>query len=338
MHKSLICLVCASVVLASAFSATAAEDLTFSANQVATAAPAYIGKENGYFAEEGLNLILSFQTSAQATGMAVVSGAAPLGMTALTAGIYTIASQGGIKLIAGANEERPGFRNVAVVVNNAAYAGGIKTPEGLRGKKIGITQYGSPNQYQWARLAEKHGFHYADVRFVALQSFGNEISALIGGQVEAILLPASLALPVESRGQGKIITWMGDEVETQLTAVMASARFVERNPDTVVHFLRAYLRAVRFYAEAVQQVGADGQRIKGKNFDEVLRIIAKYTGDRPEIIATGLPYFAPQGRLAVDDIGRQVEVWKSLKMVRPSVDASKFLDTALIKKAEGSGP
>ena len=46
--------------------------------------------------------------------------------TGLTAGFYTLAGQGALKMLASESFERPGFQGQAVLVSNHAWEGGLK--------------------------------------------------------------------------------------------------------------------------------------------------------------------------------------------------------------------
>ncbi len=74
--------------------AVAADRLVVAVNKLSAGSPLYIARQKGFFAEQKLDVSLLHSTSAQTIGLAVASGDAPIGMTALTAGIYTIAGKG----------------------------------------------------------------------------------------------------------------------------------------------------------------------------------------------------------------------------------------------------
>ena len=102
-------------LLLAASAAQAADKIVAAGNRLSAIAPLYIGIDKGLFAEQGLDVSLVHLTSSQEIALAVVSGSAQFGMTAITAGIYTLAGKGGLKMIAGGYEEHPGFHGVAIV-------------------------------------------------------------------------------------------------------------------------------------------------------------------------------------------------------------------------------
>ena len=81
------------------------------------AGPIFIAQEKGYFAAEGLTIEDVIFDSAEPIAVAAVSGAVDIGATGLTAGFYTLAGQGALKMISSGSFERPGFQGQAVLVS-----------------------------------------------------------------------------------------------------------------------------------------------------------------------------------------------------------------------------
>jgi ABC-type nitrate/sulfonate/bicarbonate transport system substrate-binding protein len=79
---------CTLVLLLSATApAQAADKVVAAVNRLSAGAPLYIAKDKGFFAEEDLDVALMHLTSSQAIGLAVASGDAQFGMTAITRSI-----------------------------------------------------------------------------------------------------------------------------------------------------------------------------------------------------------------------------------------------------------
>jgi NitT/TauT family transport system substrate-binding protein len=324
----------AALLLWLASAVQAADKVVAAGNRLSAIAPLYIAIEKGLFAAEGLEVTLVHLTSATEIGAGIASGSAQFGMTAFSAGIYTLAGKGGLKVIAGGYEEHPGFHGVALVVNKAAYERGLRTPSDLAGKRVAITTVGSGSHNQLARLAKKYGFRFEDMQLVPLQKLANEVSAVKGGQVDVSPLPATLAEQVEASGAGKIIAWMGDEVPTQFGGLFASPATIANNRDLTVRFVRAYVEAIAIYDRAFQRKGPDGKPIAGADHDELIKIIAQRTGEAPSSLAAALPYFNPEARLEIDDIADQIEVYKSLKLVDQSLRVDAVVDRSFVPSGE----
>jgi NitT/TauT family transport system substrate-binding protein len=330
MKASRIPVLAAAMLAASLATAAADDRIGVAVNRLSAGAPLYIAKEKGFFDEQGLDVALAHLTSSQTIGLAVASGDALFGMTAITAGIYNMAGKGALKMIAGGYEEHPGFHGVALVANALAYERGLRHPSDLAGRKIAITAIGSGSQNQLARLAAKYRFNYADMHLMAMQTLANEVSAVKGGQVDASALPATLAKELEDSGAAKVIAWLGDEVPTQFGGVFATPETIDRRRGLVTRFLTAYLKAIRYYDNAFQRRSPDGREIRGDDYEEALRIISQHTGEPPAALAASLPYFAPDARLNVDDIAQQIAVYKALGLVDPTLTVDAVLDRSFL--------
>lgn len=323
-------LLAAALLLCAASVVQAADKVVAAGNRLSAIAPLYIAIEKGLFAADGLEVSLVHLTSATEIGAGIASGSAQFGMTAFSAGIYTLAGKGGLKVIGGGYEEYPGFHGVALVVNKGAYDRGLKKPADLAGKKVAITTVGSGSHNQLARLARKYGFRFEDIQIVPLQTLANEVSAVKGGQVDVSPLPATLAQQVEDSGAGKIIAWMGDEVPTQFGGLFASPATIANNRNVVVRFVRAYGKGIGLYDRAFQQKGPDGKRIKGEGYDDLIKIITERTGEARASLESALPYFNPEARLQIDDIAEQIEVYKSLRLVDQSLRVDAVVDRSFV--------
>ena len=90
-----------------------------------------IAIERGYFKAEGIDAQMVFFDSAQPIAVAVASGDVDFGVSGLSAGFYTLAAHGQLRLIASSAGEQPGFYNLVFLGSNKAYDAGLKTAKDL---------------------------------------------------------------------------------------------------------------------------------------------------------------------------------------------------------------
>src|SRR5579862_9269687 len=117
-----------SVSLAS--SAGVAETIKIGAQKVA-GGPLYIAAAKGYYAAEGLEPDFVFFEAGEPIAVAAASGAIDFGVAGMTGGLYSLAGQGALKLIAGQTHEVPTFHANTVAVSNRAYEAGLKSLKDL---------------------------------------------------------------------------------------------------------------------------------------------------------------------------------------------------------------
>jgi len=298
--------------------------------RLSSSGPIFIAQEKGWFKEVGLELTMKdFQAAAQVP-LAVVSGDADLGVTAFTAGFYNLAAKGGLKVVAAQSAERPGYQLNVIAATNAAWDGGLKAIKDLAGKRVAVTTVGSSVHYSLEVVARKHGVDTKAITIVALQTIPNMVAAFKGGQVDAAVFPITTFRQVEADGSGKPLAFVGDEVPWQLGGVFTSPKTITDRRPLVEKFLTGYRRGAAAYHEAFGK-RENGKLIAGPNYDEMIGILSNVLKQSPALVAAGLPFIDPEGRLDVGDIYKQVAFWQSTGQVSRDADPKTFIDLSFIQ-------
>ena len=298
--------------------------------KLSSSGPIFIAQEKGWFKEAGLELSMKdFQAAAQVP-LAVVSGDADLGVTAFTAGFFNLAAKGGLKVVAAQSAEKPGYQLNVIAVTNAAWDAGVRGIKDLSGKRVAVTTVGSSVHYSLEIVARKHGVDTKGLTIVPLQTIPNMVAAFKGGQVDAAVFPITTFRQVESDGSGKPIAYVGDEVPWQLGAVFTSPKTITERRPLVEKFLVGYRRGAAAYHEAFGK-RENGKLVPGANYDEMIGILSNVIKQPPALIAAGLPYIDPEGRLDVGDIYKQVAFWQSTGQVSRDADPKSFIDLSFVQ-------
>ena len=137
--------------------------------RLSSSAPVFIAQDKGYFRDAGLAVDLKFFDAAQPIAVATTSGDVDFGVTAFTAGLYNLAGKGTLKVIGGMSREKAGYPLIGYFASNNAYAGGLRSPRDLAGRRIAVTQVGSSFHYSLGLLADKYGFRLADMKVLPMQ-------------------------------------------------------------------------------------------------------------------------------------------------------------------------
>ena len=308
-----------------------AEAVSVAVLRLSSSGPLFVAQDRGYFAAEGLEVTFKFFTAAQPVAVAVTTGDADFGVTGLTAGFYNLAGKGALKIIAAQAADVPGFHLSAYLATPKSWDAGLRSLSDFPGRTLGITQTGSTFHYMIGLLARKEGFDLARVRLVPLQSIPNMVSAFRGAQVDGLILPSSVALPMIQSGEGKLLGWVGDVTPWQLGALFTSGRAVAERRPVVARFVRAYTRGTRTYHEAFNRRDPAGKPVRGPDQDGLMAILEKYTQQPAARLETGLPWVDPDGRLDVGDIHDQIAWWQAQKMVDPAVEAASIIDLGFVE-------
>jgi NitT/TauT family transport system substrate-binding protein len=305
--------------------------------KLSSSAPLFIGVDRGFFKEYGIDPELVFFQAAAPIATALATGQIDVGATGITAALYNIVLGGEqLWLVADKGREWPGYPLTGIVVQKELYDGGLRQIADLRGKRIGITTLGSTFHYSLGNILEKSGLKLEDVRVVPLQTMPAAIEALKGKQVDAILLPQPFPGTAEAQGFGKILFWAGDLHPWQTVAVFYSRKFAADRKRAVA-FIKGYVKASRYYYDAVL-VQKDGRPVPGANYDEVVRITAKYTEARPEVIRLGFPFQDRNARLLVTDVERQMKWWTDNGFMKRTIPLKGIVDTSFVEEAAKAIP
>lgn len=319
------------VVLAALTSAPLAargEAIKIGSLKAANVGPAFIAKEKGYFAAEGLDVEFTYFELAQPVSVGVAAGSLDFGCTSTSAGMYTLAGQGVLRIISGMYSEAPGFHNFGIMASNKAYAAGLKSYKDMPGHSVAISQVGSPVHYSLALIAEKYKLDLKSMRIEPLQGIPQIISAIQGNQVDAAVNTATAINPVLLANQAQLLGWVGDDAPWQAAITFTTAKMIAEHPKTVEAFLRAFKKGAREYHDAF--TGPGEKRQDGPNAQEILAILAKFTGQSPEQIKLSVAYVDAEARLDVKDIHHQIDWFKSQKMLKDDLNFDAVLEKRYI--------
>jgi NitT/TauT family transport system substrate-binding protein len=286
-----------------------------------------VANAQGYFTAEGIDIDMVYFDSAQPIAVAVASGDVDFGVSGMSAGFYTLAAQGQLRLIASSGGEAKGYHNLVYLGSAKAYDAGLKSLADMPGHSIAITQIGTSLHYAIGLLAEKEGFALSAVTVKPLQSNTNVIAALTGGTVDAAVMPSSVALPALQRSDAKLLGWVSDVAPTWSTgsAAFTSTKATNDRGDLVRRFLVAYRKGMRDFHDAF--VAPDGTRRDGPTAPAILAIMSSFTGIAPEELLKAIPYVDREGRIAAADIARQIAWYKAQNLLRGDVKAEELIDS-----------
>ena len=300
--------------------------------KLTSSAPIFIGMEKGFFKEQGIDINPEWFDAAHPIAVATASNKVQVGATGITASLFNMVAGGqNLSIVADKGREQKGFSSSAVLMRTDLWEAGAKKIEDLKGKRVGITQTGSTFHYMLGRLLETKGLKLTDVEIVPLGKLSALMAALQGKQVDAVILNEPNITKMEKAGYGKVVVQVGDAIEYQTSAIFFAPEFM-KDKDAAVRFLAAYIKSTRYYFDAVLKQNG-GKLTPGANYEEVVGIIAKFTGAPVEDVKLGLPYMDRDGKLLAADIQTQIDWYFSHKMIEKQVSASQVMDLKLWEEA-----
>jgi NitT/TauT family transport system substrate-binding protein len=264
--------------------------------------------------------------------VALASGDIELGATGLTAGLYN-AIAGGLEATIVADKGRvwPGYQLVGLMVSNQAWNEGLRTLKDLKGRRVGVTQIGSTFHYMLGNMLPQAGLSLDDVKVTPLGGVKNMMDTLAANRIETAFMVQPFCTVMEAKKMGRRMLWVSDLLSYQIAGIFFGKKLI-RDPSIGKAFLRAYIKACRFYYDNCL-TKSEGQQVKGPQFDEVIGYISKYTRRAPKLIAMGLNYNDRNGKLDASDIQRQINWYYAHKLIGQKLDAARIVNMSLWKEA-----
>jgi NitT/TauT family transport system substrate-binding protein len=284
-----------------------------------------VGLAHGYFQAQGLDVEQVYFDSAQPIAVAAASGGIDFGIAGPSAGFYNLAAQGQLKLIGASGGDSKGFHALEFLASNKAWDAGLKTPHDLPGHSVAITQLGTALHNVIGVLAERDGFPMSAVEVKPLQSNSVVTSALIGGTVDAAVMPNGPILNLVDKGQIKFLGWTSDYAPLKAgVMLLAAKRDLDERGDIVKRFLIAYRQASRDIHDAF--TGPAELRQDGPTAPAITKIISEFTGQPPEQVETGAPYVQPDARIDVAAYDSQIAWLKSQGLLKDKIRIEDLID------------
>jgi NitT/TauT family transport system substrate-binding protein len=284
--------------------------------------PIWVAKEEGFYKRLGIDADLILIEGSTRGAQALISGDLPMiGM----AGQAIISSRArGADLVA-----------VAGVVNKMNYifvgSPAVKTPEDLKGKRIGISQIGTASYHavvlalkQW-RLDTRRD----QITIFQVGTQAARVASLNSGGADAIIVNPGLAAAMKQRGYNIIADFSQLPIPYPLQLIGTRERFLKTEPDLAERLVKAYVAANTFTLEP-------------KNKPRVKAVLAKYLR-LPNVEAAEEHY---QSALAVIEKKPYVETAGIAAMIDfltesdPNVAKIKpeqVVNHAILKKLDDSG-
>ncbi len=305
-----------------------AETLKVGYPTAAPASPIFIAKEKGYYAAQGLDVELVPFDAAGPIAVAVTSGSLDFALAGGTASFFSLASQGAIKIIAGAVHEVPGFHAAVVVASNKGYESGVKSFKDMAGRTVATTQIGSSFYYALGQISDKYAIDLKSLRIIQTQANANTVSTIAGGAADIGVGTYTGFSALLDRGGAKLLGFVGDETPWQFAVIITSTKMARDNSDTVERWLKAFRGATKDYHDAF--TNAQEKREDQATAPEILGIMSKNMGQTPDQIRPSIGYVDAQARLDVADIRRQVAWLGAHGLLKGNTDADAMIASRYI--------
>lgn len=129
----------------------------------------------------------------------------------------------------------------------ASTKSGATEPAQLKGKKFGITSFGSGGDYSTEMMASKLGWSKSDYKVVKISGGASGLmAALKSGTIDAFYWSSDIAYRSEADGYGKVIASAVDYVgPTAFEVFIAADDFIQKHSSKIKDFMNGYVNAIK---------------------------------------------------------------------------------------------
>jgi len=298
----------------------------------ATDIAVYVAEKKGYFKEEGLAVnFIAFDSAAKMIAP-FASGDLDVGGGGTSAGLYNAVARGiDIKIVADKNHTPPGQGIQPLLVRkDHVESGRYKTIADLKGMKISTAAPGSAASTTLDRALKMGGLKITDVDQVYM-GFPQQAIALANKAIDAAFTAEPSA--TQAVNSGSAVRVMGDDEiypMHQLAVVFYSGSFIKKKPEAARRYMRAYLRGVRYYNDAI----VNG-RLVGERGDEIIAIFSEKIPLKDNGLYRTLipPATNPDGKVQIASLREDLEFFRAAGDIESKVTLEQALDTSFAEAA-----
>jgi len=277
-------------------------------------APVYVGVQQGFFADEGLEVSIASGRGSTDAITKIATGQADIGSADIGA------------LMAARAQDTVPVSAVYMIFNQGPHAffslsdSGIESFSDIAGKKVATSPFTSSNAF--LPLVLKANDMPADAVSLTKSDPGALGPMLVTGNTDAIIAwVTNIALfKQQAAAAGKdinVIRWSDAGLSLYSSAVVASDKFLGERPDVAKRFMRAFDKSLRFTNEHPEKAATDLHTMVpevdaavataqiGDSMELVFNDISKADGlgsMTPERIATTWKWVAEANELSADSL------------------------------------
>jgi NitT/TauT family transport system substrate-binding protein len=201
--------------------------------------PFYVGKDAGIFVKHGFNVEPIFIVGGSTTIQALIGKSLDLLMGGATPMLSAVINGAQLKIIGGMNNRIP----FALLAQSE-----IKTGAQLKGKKIGITRFGSNTDFIARLAAQEFGLNpKSDITIVQTGAPESRLLALKTRTVDATLFNIEQAVVARKLGYNVLINFLEKEIDYTHIAIIARDDTIKTQPEMLRRFMRAYVESIRYF-------------------------------------------------------------------------------------------
>ena len=198
--------------------------------------PIWVAHDAGYFAKEGLQDDIILIPSGTQLAQVTVAGEIDIGSLNGSSAIAAALQGADLKIIGNSGNK---------MVFSLFVRPEIKSIEQMRGKKIGITRFGSAPDISIRYALRKHNINPdKDLTLMQLGFMATVAAGLQGGSIEGGVVSPPTQFAIEKAGFKELISITDMNFAFPNPALVAVGSIIKNRPEVITRFIRAYVRGI----------------------------------------------------------------------------------------------
>jgi NitT/TauT family transport system substrate-binding protein len=277
-----------------------------------------MAEKRGLYAKYGLSSVIIYVSGGSTAIQALVSGDVDLAQLTGAPGVAADLRGADIVYIA-MSDDRMGYQLVT--------RREVKNVNELKGKRFGISRFGSSSEFGLRTMLKKAGLDPKEVSILQIGNEAERLAALKSGNIDGSVFNA----PFGAEAKKFNLNILADAVALGIpyfnTGICGSAKLLQKNENKILNFLRAYLEAIKIFKTEPEYTLKALAQFTRVSDPELLKEAYEYNKARiPDV-----PYPSLTAMQAVVDplVERDPKLGK--------VDARNFISDRYLKKLEEEG-
>ena len=279
----------------------------------------WVGVDAGIFKKNGLDVNILTAQSTVPCIQSMLAGEAQVGNPETVAGL--IANQNGANFVNIMNYQK-------TILFELFVRSEIKSPQDLKGKKMGINRFGATAESMSRIMLKNLGLDpHKDMTFVQVGGGSERALSLMNNVVQASLFSPPEPVRLAKEPSLRLLAKLSDQgVVYPYLNLVTTRKYLKDRPDVIRNFVRGYLESLKFYATSKTEstdIIAKWLRIKDK---ELVDYVHKTTAENSYM----KPYVPRDAELIYEFA--QVEVKKPI-----AVKWEETYDNSFVRELDSSG-
>jgi len=263
-----------------------------------------------------------------------MGGGAARGVSALIARDIQFMSGGGATVISAALRGADLVMVAAVLnkgIQRVVSRPDVKIPGDLKGKKVGITRFGSASHTVLQMMLRRWEISPTDIQVIQIGSSPAMLTSLDKGWINAAVLTVPTVFIAEDRGYHVLADLADMDIDYLHTMISSTQSYLGANRDQSLRFIKAYVEGIAYFKKNKK----DTLEVLRKKLRMEAAQEEKYLARIYDLYASRyfdkVPYPSMKGTETV------LEFLAKEDPKAKGVDPKSFLDSSIVRELEASG-